>query len=215
MPAERASQQPVPFSGSHSRLSGCHPAACRCLAANAFLKDRLGPGYGARLVGVKDMPKGEARWRLLHSPLQGCGQRAAAGTSQLQPHLLPPTTGSLTLHCIRLPLAFLNSPAGASRLSLDFSSLLGPLFSMWLLQVAGHAAIVAPLLLLPLLPLLPPLPQPSWPSLPVLPTPSSHPVPYLPISSKPNLLQRLQPTRSSSCRWVCTRWSARRSSTCG
>lgn len=29
------------------------------------------------------------------------------------------------------------SPAGASRLSLDFSSLLGPLFSMWLLQVHG------------------------------------------------------------------------------
>jgi hypothetical protein len=51
------------------------------LAANAYLKDRLGAGYGARLVGVKDMPK------------------------------------------------------GASRLSLDFSSLLGPLFSMWLLQL--------------------------------------------------------------------------------
>ncbi|PRW44292.1 ABC transporter A family member 7-like isoform A [Chlorella sorokiniana] len=51
------------------------------LAANAYLKDRLGAGYGARLVGVKDMP------------------------------------------------------TGASRLSLDFSSLLGPLFSMWLLQL--------------------------------------------------------------------------------
>ena len=28
-------------------------------AANAYLKDRLGADYGARLVGVKDMPKGK------------------------------------------------------------------------------------------------------------------------------------------------------------
>ncbi|KAL4428467.1 hypothetical protein ABPG75_002556 [Micractinium tetrahymenae] len=51
------------------------------LAANAYLKRELGPAASARLVGVKDMPK------------------------------------------------------GSSRLSLDFSSLLGPLFSMWLLQL--------------------------------------------------------------------------------
>ncbi|EFN55401.1 hypothetical protein CHLNCDRAFT_23609, partial [Chlorella variabilis] len=51
------------------------------LAANAFLKRQLGPAHSARLVGVKDMPR------------------------------------------------------GSSRLSLDFSSLLGPLFSMWLLQL--------------------------------------------------------------------------------
>lgn len=61
------------------------------LAANAYLKRKLGPAASARLVGVKDMPK------------------------------------------------------GASRLSLDFSSLLGPLFSMWLLQlmlpVGVHALV--------------------------------------------------------------------------
>lgn len=38
-------------------------------AANAYLKDRLGAGYGARLVGVKDMPKGRA----------GAGQLDRAG----------------------------------------------------------------------------------------------------------------------------------------
>lgn len=64
----------MPTHAPHARL----PPAC---AANAFLKRALGADVSARLVGVKDMPK------------------------------------------------------GASRLSLDFSSLLGPLFSMWLLQV--------------------------------------------------------------------------------
>ena len=53
----------------------CYPPLMQ--AANAYLKQRLGPGYGARLVGVKDMPR------------------------------------------------------AASHLSLDFSSLLGPLFLMW------------------------------------------------------------------------------------
>ena len=57
------------------------PLRCPPAAANAFLKRQLGPAHSARLVGVKDMPR------------------------------------------------------GSSRLSLDFSSLLGPLFSMWLLQV--------------------------------------------------------------------------------
>ena len=56
-------------------------------AANAFLKQQAGPGYSARLVGVKDMPR------------------------------------------------------VASRLSLDFSSLLGPLFSMWLLQASLDAHV--------------------------------------------------------------------------
>ena len=66
---------------------GPRPAATHCppAPANAYLRDRLGAGHGARLVGVKDMPK------------------------------------------------------GASRLSLDFSSLLGPLFSMWLLQARPPA----------------------------------------------------------------------------
>ena len=59
-------------------------------AANAFLKQQVGPGYSARLVGVKDMPR------------------------------------------------------VASRLSLDFSSLLGPLFSMWLLQVGTCRLPITP-----------------------------------------------------------------------
>lgn len=74
-----------PFSRRHHRRP-CPPPPP---AANAFLADRLGPGHSARLVGVRDMPK------------------------------------------------------GPSRLSLDFSSLLGPLFAMWLVQVSYGGGWVA------------------------------------------------------------------------
>ncbi len=149
--------------------------------------------------------------------------------------------------------------AGASRLSLDFSSLLGPLFSMWLLQVRplGVLCTLCTLCMLCMLPCCGVVWNVRLLCLGCMssathhsPTCTSHPVPpglpaqlaslnacailqlmfqlILPVgvhtlvaaricSSYLRLYLRLfHPSLcSSSCLWACTRWSARRSSTCG
>lgn len=56
-----------------------------------------------------------------------CRPPAPAANAYLKRELGPAASARLT--------GVKDMPKGASRLSLDFSSLLGPLFSMWLLQV--------------------------------------------------------------------------------
>ena len=107
-------------------------------ATNAFLKWSLkGEEYQTWLLGLMEMPKVRMQHATKHTALFwlpavscGCGQHRRheepawhPGISHAVPAAPPPPT---IAGCLL---------QGGSRLSLDFSSLLGPLFFSWLLQL--------------------------------------------------------------------------------